>query len=140
MNVYQYALNPTEWIDPLGLQSTNQKIKALQSGKDVTVSNFSEADKVLFGAFPNARKVRGSGNKCSQKTIRQKRAFKLNKNDKEKSCAVYHKDYQSNPETGILYGHEELPDGHPHKTTPHINVLTPEGKKATIFIDNERTK
>lgn len=39
-----------------------------------------------------------------------------------------------NPVTGVLYGHESLPNGHPHKTIPHINIVTPEGKKIDIFI------
>jgi hypothetical protein len=32
-------------------------------------------------------------------------------------------------------GIEQLLDGHPHKTTPHINVMTPKGKKLDIFIN-----
>ncbi|MGK4333041.1 hypothetical protein ABVK40_12785 [Lonsdalea quercina] len=128
--------NPLEWVDPLGLAKVfNPKgaIKDAQSGRDVTVGSFQEADQVLYGAFPNSRKVAGAGNKCPKKTSRQKKEFKLREAEKGKT-AVYHKDYKLN-EDGTLIGHEGLPDGHPHKTIPHVNVLTPEGKKMTIYIN-----
>lgn len=44
-------------------------------------------------------------------------------------------DYKINPLTGVLFGHESLPNGHPHKTIPHINIFTPEGKKFDIFVE-----
>lgn len=79
------------------------------------------------------RKVTGAGNKLPIKTSQQKREFKLRPSEKG-NTAVYHKDYQFNKD-GVLYGHEDLPNGHPHKTIPHINVLTPDGKKITIYIE-----
>ena len=140
-NLYQYAPNGLTWIDPWGLQCNksftpkkiNNKIKDLRAGNDVTVNSFKEADQVLYGAFPNARKVTGAGNKSAIKTSRQKKDFKLRSSEKGNN-AVYHKDYQFNKD-GILHGHESLPSGHPHQTTPHINVLTPNGEKATIYIE-----
>nr|WP_228720413.1 hypothetical protein [Zophobihabitans entericus] len=36
--------------------------------------------------------------------------------------------------TQYQYDERGLPDGHPHKTIPHINVLTPQGNKVTIYI------
>ncbi|WP_172338476.1 RHS repeat domain-containing protein [Snodgrassella alvi] len=140
-NLYQYAPNAFMWIDPWGLQCNksftskkiNNKIKDLCAINDVTVNSFKEADQVLYGAFPNARKVTGAGNKSAIKTSRQKKDFKLRSSEKGNN-AVYHKDYQFNKD-GILHGHESLPSGHPHQTTPHINVLTPNGEKATIYIE-----
>jgi len=63
---------------------------------------------------------------------RQVKAFKNRSGDD----GVYHKDYLRNPQDphGSLFGHEDLPERHAHKTTPHINILTPEGSKATLFI------
>ena len=37
-------------------------------------------------------------------------------------------------ENGIIYGHSQLPEGHIHKTNPHINILTSEGNKVSINI------
>ncbi len=110
------------------IKTIEKAIEAVKNGNDVTVKTFKEADEVLFGAFPDAIKVKGSGNKPLDKTISQQKQFKgVDKNGK------YHKDYKVNND-GVLYGHENLPDGHPHKTVPHINVKTPEGKKSTIYI------
>ncbi|EMB4326911.1 RHS repeat-associated core domain-containing protein [Pluralibacter gergoviae] len=135
LNLYAYAPNPLDWIDPLGLArcNINKSIKDVRSGKDVTVGSFKEADQVLYGAFPNARKVTGAGNKSPIKTSQQKKEFKLRSSEKGKT-AVYHKDYQFNKD-GVLTGHEGLSDGHPHKNIPHINVLTPDGDKITIYIE-----
>jgi len=136
---YAYVENPSTEHDPFGLTcnpAIAKKAKALRAGKNVRVSSFKEADEVLAAAFPNARKVGGAGDKAAEKVSRQKKAFKLTEADKAKDRAVYHKDYQfSKTEPGVLAGHEDLPTGHPHKTTPHINVLTPQGDKAAIFVD-----
>lgn len=125
--------------DPLGLQECNnlqKEIKDLQSGKDVTVNYFKKVDRVLYGAFPKTRKVRGAGIKSPIKTSSQKKQFKLQPYEKG-NTAIYHKDYKFNQDRTTLIGHEGLPNGHPHKTIPHINVLTPTGKKATIYIKGD---
>ena len=132
---YAYVHNPMGWIDPFGLAgcgNLKKKIKDLQDGKDITVNSYKEADQALYGAFPKTRKVRGAGKKSPIKTSLQKKQFKLKPHEKG-NTAIYHKDYKFNKD-GTLIGHEGLPNGHPHKTIPHINVLTPEGKKATIYI------
>jgi RHS repeat-associated protein len=138
-NLSAYVADPLVWTDPLGLNacgpSVRKKARALREGNDVEVSSFKEADAVLSEAFPNARKVRGAGNKSSHRANRQKKAFKRTPSDQRAERAVYHKDYQyGKKEPGVLAGHEDLPDTHPHKHTPHINVLTPEGSKVTIFV------
>ena len=133
---YAYVHNPMGWIDPFGLAgcgNLKKKIKDLQDGKDITVNSYKEADQALYGAFPKTRKVRGAGKKSPVKTSLQKKQFKLKPHEKG-NTAIYHKDYKFNKD-GTLIGHEGLPNGHPHKTIPHINVLTPEGKKATIYIE-----
>jgi RHS repeat-associated protein len=136
LNLFAFDGAPTLVVDPLGLATggnphLNRKIKDLKQGKDVEVSSYQEADAVLYGAFPDARKVTGAGNKPLAKTSQQKKLFKQQKEGE----AVYHKDYQySDKEPGVLAGHEELPNGHAHKKTPHINVLTPDGDKATIYV------
>ena len=132
---YAYVHNPMGWLDPFGLAgcgNLKKKIKDLQDGKDITVNSYKEADQALYGAFPKTRKVRGAGKKSPIKTSLQKKQFKLKPHEKG-NTAIYHKDYKFNKD-GTLIGHEGLPNGHPHKTIPHINVLTPEGKKATIYI------
>jgi hypothetical protein len=132
LNEFAYAPSTTGWIDPFGLTDVcpdpkvRKKAKDLRAGKDVTVRSFKEADQVLYTAFPDARKVRGSGPKSRARASRQKKAFKQQPDGK----AVYHKDYLHDAE-GTLYGHES---GHAHGTVPHVNVLTPEGKKAAIFV------
>jgi RHS repeat-associated protein len=138
LNTYTYVVDPLGWVDPLGLAgmpscNINKAIKEVQAGNDVTVNSFKAADQVLYGAFPKTRKVAGAGDKASIKTSRQKKEFKLRPSEKG-NTAVYHKDYQFNSD-GTLTGHEGLPDGHPHKSIPHINVLTPEGNKITIYIE-----
>jgi hypothetical protein len=75
-----------------------KKAKDLRAGKDVTVRSFKEADQVLYTAFPDARKVRGSGPKSRARASRQKKAFKQQPDGK----AVYHKDYLHDAE-GTLY-------------------------------------
>ncbi len=132
-NLYAFAPNVWGWIDPWGLSKIDRLIKDLKQGKDVEVSSFKEADKILYGAFPDAKKVPGAGPKPPIKISRNKKDFKLNR-DYTKRTAVFHKDYLKIENSDVLFGHAELPDGHPHKTTSHINVLTPEGDKATIYI------
>ena len=136
-NLYQYAPNPLMWIDPWGwacghTQVSNAKVKDLQSGKSVTARSFKEADQLLHKAFPNARKVRGGGNKSSAKTAKQQKDFSFRPGEKGKN-AVYHKDYQYNSK-GKIFGHPE--NGNPeHLLKPHVNILTPQGKKIDIIIE-----
>ncbi|MCB0516487.1 MAG: RHS repeat-associated core domain-containing protein [Chitinophagales bacterium] len=138
----EYFINPEKVIEKgvvafgkgvaLGLARKgvlNQNIDDIRNGKNVTVKTFKEADEILFGAFPNAKKVSGAGNKSKEKMILQQKEFKGTHKD-----GKYHKDFKKN-EDGVIYGHENLPDGHPHKTVPHINVKTPEGMKSTIYIE-----
>jgi hypothetical protein len=106
-------------------------INALKRGEDVSVRSFKEADEVLFGAFPEARKMPGSG----PRTPEQVRKLRADNGDTSKG--VFHRDYMHDPDpraNGALYGHQDQPLGHPHRSTPHINVLTPGGDKATIYI------
>ncbi|MEO1053834.1 MAG: RHS repeat-associated core domain-containing protein [Bacteroidota bacterium] len=103
------------------------KVKAIKKGQDVSVKSYKEAQEVLFEAFPNAVKTKGSGPRSQEATSRLKKSFK------KQPTGSYHMDYKFN-DKDVLYGHEELPDFHPHKTTPHINYMTPGGKKGTIFI------
>ncbi|WP_407971109.1 RHS repeat-associated core domain-containing protein [Burkholderia pyrrocinia] len=139
LNIHLYAPNPVGWTDPLGLSPATllKNIAAVRAGRSVTVCSFKEAAATLFGAFPDAQKSAGSGNKSAEKTSRDKAAFKANRQN-ESGRASYHMDYQVNPETGVLYGHESLPDGHPHKTTPHINVITPDGDRLDIFVEQKK--
>ncbi|MGE9549415.1 RHS repeat-associated core domain-containing protein, partial [Snodgrassella sp. CS2] len=89
-NLYQYASNGLMWVDLWGLcnvannSKLNKKIKEAQSGKDVSVNSFKEADQVLYGAFNNTRKVTGAGNKSTDKTSKQKKEFKLRSLEKTK--------------------------------------------------------
>lgn len=138
-NLYGYAPNPVDWIDSLGLtpKSIIAKIMDVKSGISVNACSYKEANQILFGAFPDAQKSAGSGNKSGAKTARDKSAFKQNRQNST-GRASYHMDFKINPTTGVLYGHESLPDGHPHKTIPHINIFTPSGKKVDIFIINNR--
>ncbi|MBK9578114.1 MAG: hypothetical protein IPO40_13645 [Fibrobacteres bacterium] len=132
--LYGYVGDPNGWVDPWGLVCQAQ-VRDLRAGREVQVSSKREADELLRAAFPNARKVRGGGNKVYSKTARQKKAFKLNNHDRRTNRAVYHKDYQwSSTQKGVLAGHETLPEGHSHKGTPHINILTPQGNRTAIYI------
>ncbi|MDC5682906.1 RHS repeat-associated core domain-containing protein, partial [Acinetobacter baumannii] len=134
-NLYQYANNSTGWTDPFGLSAENilKKIAEVRAGRSVTASSYKEAGEILFGAFPNAQKSAGASDKSPEKTAKDKKAFKQNRQNSTNN-ASYHMDYKINPLTGVLFGHESLPDGHPHKTIPHINIFTPEGKKVDIFV------
>lgn len=108
-------------------------IAELKSDRSVTVYSYKNAVDVLFGAFPNAQKAAGAGDKPADKTIRDKAAFKSNRQNGS-GLASYHMDFKTDPTSGILYGHDSLPDGHPHKTIPHINIVTPNGNKVDIFV------
>ena len=135
-NLYQYAANSIGWTDPYGLSPVNtlKKIAEVRAGRSVTACSYKEAGSILFGAFPDAQKSAGASDKSSEKTAKDKKAFKQNRQNST-NRASYHMDYKINPLTGVLFGHESLPDGHPHKTIPHINIFTPEGKKVDIFVE-----
>jgi len=137
-NFYAALPNPTGWVDALGLSPVEilKKIVLVKAGKNVTVCSFKDAATVLFSAFPDAQKSAGAADKDPAKTKRDKLAFKSNRQNGT-GRASYHMDYKVNPETGVLYGHESLPDGHPHKTMPHINVITPAGERVDIFVDRQ---
>ena len=60
---------------------------------------------------------------------KKNKTFKLDEN----RIPVYKKDYLKD-KNGIIYGHSQLPEGHIHKTNPHINILTSEGNKVSINI------
>ena len=94
----------------------NNKIKDVHAGNDIESSSFKQADQALNGAFPNARIITGAGNKSASQTSRQKKDFKLIKD-------------------GTSDGHENLPNGHPRQATSRINVITPNGKRVTIYIE-----
>ena len=114
-----------------GGKKVEKAIKHLRNGDDIIARSFKEADDILFGAFPDAKKIKGAGDKSKEKMMSQQRQFiGVDPNGK------FHKDFKKN-ENGVLFGHENLPDGHPHKTIPHINVKTPDGKKATIYIQDK---
>lgn len=133
--MYGYVYDSNTQIDPFGLDcKLSKNAKNLREGNDVWVKSFKDANDLLKEAFPNARKVRGAGAKDPRLTSKQKKLFKLDEN----RTPVYHKDYLKNPAdpNGSIFGHEGLPTGHPHKTTPHINILTETGKKVTIYIGN----
>ncbi|MDP9930427.1 RHS repeat-associated core domain-containing protein [Variovorax paradoxus] len=135
-NLHAAVPNPTGWIDSNGLSPIEilKKVAQVKAGRSVTVCSFKEASTVLFGAFPDAQKSAGAGDKDPAKTARDKAAFKSNRQN-DTGRASYHMDFKTNPATGVLYGHESLPNGHPHKTMPHINVITPEGDRLDIFVD-----
>jgi RHS repeat-associated protein len=135
-NLHAAVPNPTGWVDSKGLSPVDilKKSAQVRAGKSVTVCSFKEASAVLFTAFPDAQKSAGAGDKDPSKTVRDKAAFKSNRQNGT-GRASYHMDFKTNPVTGVLYGHESLPDGHPHKTMPHINVITPEGDRLDIFVD-----
>ena len=127
--LYGYVHDPNSWNDPLGLDcAENKKIKQLHNGESVNVKSFKEANSLLKKAFPNAKRSKGAspnGMRLSEKN----KTFKLDEN----RIAVYKKDYLKD-ENGIIYGHSQLPEGHIHKTNPHINILTSEGNKVSINI------
>ncbi len=138
-NLYQYAANPVIWTDPWGLSAHKaaklvKDIKSLRAGKDVTVCSFKDADAVLYGAFPDAQKVAGAGPKSPEKLASDIALFKKLR-QLQNGKATFHKDYKTMPGTNVLFGHEGLADGHAHKNIPHINVVTPEGNKATIYVE-----
>lgn len=85
-------------------------------------------------SLPRRTKVCGAGDKDADKTARDKAAFKSNRQNGS-GLASYHMDYKINPATGVLFGYESLPDGHPHKTIPHVSVVTPNGGRADIFVE-----
>lgn len=114
-------------------------IEELKEGKDVTVASFPEADQVLFGAFPDAKKVRGPGpGKSKEQNERQIIEFRERK--KREGGIFFHKDYlryrPGDPEydaltdeqkkelKGVLYGHETVtPTDHPHRWIAHVNII-----------------
>lgn len=95
---------------------------------------------ILHEAYPNARKVPGAGPKPEDLATQQKEAFRDAR--RREDGVYYHQDYQVN-ENDVLSGHEDLKDGHLHKTVKHINVegwnVKPDGSKEyvdlTIYID-----
>ena len=127
--LYGYVHDPNSWNDPLGLDcAENKKIKQLHNGESVNVKSFKEANSLLKKAFPNAKRTKGASPN-SMRLSEKNKTFKLDEN----RTPVYKKDYLKD-ENGIIYGHSQLPEGHIHKTNPHINILTSEGNKVSINI------
>jgi hypothetical protein len=139
----------------------NKLIAELKQGGsniDISVNNFSDADKVLFGAFPKAQKRRGAGPKKEEKTAEQifkyreeRRKLKERATKSGKDQVIFHKDYLShkkgekdsdgNDLEGILLGHETVGTDSEHRTVVHINIdgyIIVEGETkyigATIYI------
>lgn len=84
-----------------------------------------EADVLLRATLPNARKVKGTGPGQSGPPDWTK--FKG-----KDSNGLYHKDYNINPNTNRIYGHDA---SNPHGANKHINIKLPDGRKVTIIID-----
>ena len=129
--MHAYVEDANTYVDGYGLTSKiyskKEKVKILQEGGDVIVSSFREANSLLNMAFPNARKSKGASPKS--KPLSQKRKdFKL---DKDRT-PVYKKDYLKDSQ-GIVWGHSQVPVGHPHRVNPHINILTEEGKNHLLL-------
>lgn len=97
----------------------HQEVAAGKTGIEVRTNSFEEAHAVLHEAYPNAKRVPGSGPKPKELTNRQVDAFRDAR--RGKNGVYYHQDYRMNND-GTLYGHEKLPGNHQHKTTKHINV------------------
>ena len=121
---------PSGVIDELPQRSPVRTAKKIfEEGGNVTVGSFKEADQVLHSTLPNAKKITGAGPRSPQATGALQRRFRGTDPN-----GMYHKDYLRNGD-GVIYGHENLPDLHPHKWIPHINVKLPDGTKLTIFIN-----
>mgnify|MGYP001013747503 CR=1 FL=1 len=73
-------------------------------------------------AFPNARKSKGASPRVSH-CLKKRKDFKL---DKDRT-PVYKKDYLKDSQ-GVVWGHSQVPVGHPHRANPHINILLKRGK------------
>ena len=133
------------------VKDIHRRVANGQTQINVETDSFEEAHAVLHEAYPNAKRMPGSGIKVLKKTGKQKAAFRRAR--KEQDGVYYHQDYQmhapedvdedKNSLEGVLHGHEGLPDGHPHKTVKHINVegweTKPDGTKeyvdVTIYIN-----
>lgn len=93
----------------------------VRAGRDVEVGSIDEADLLLNVALPNARKYKG--------TSAKKPDFGDFKEVDPNGS--YHKDYNIDPETGRIYGHNEQ---NRHGTYKHINIKLSNGRKVTIKI------
>jgi hypothetical protein len=118
-------------------------VKKLSRGEDIHVKSQEYADALLERTYPDAQKHRGSGLKSSKKQENEIRRYrearkKAYQQKDSKDTVIYHKDYQRDND-GSLFGHETLPNDHPHKTNRHINVdgyVNGEDISTTIIIDN----
>lgn len=138
------AIKKLGWQEQVKVRKTvkdiHQKIASKQTPVEVHATSFEEAHAILHEAYPGAKRVPGSGPKPDELTARQVDSFRDAR--REKNGVYYHQDYRIN-EDGVLYGHEDLPDVHPHKTVKHINVegwdVKPDSTKEyvdmTIYID-----
>mgnify|MGYP003586804360 FL=1 len=132
-NLYQFAHNAQEWIDPLGLAPKARDIAALRTGGNgtaVSVRSKADADALLKAAFPDAQKVRGVGpqDASAKRRLDKRIAFK-----KADGKVHYHKDYAMDKETGRCRGHDD-PKGTGHGKYPHINIRRPDGRQVRIDI------
>lgn len=110
---------------PNRVPKLSSNAKDLLNGSDVRVGSIREADALLKEAFPNARKVTGTGPGQSGPPDWTK--FKGKGPD-----GIFHKDYHFDPKTGRIYGHGA---GNPHGGFKHINIKLPDGRKVTIIIE-----
>ena len=132
-NLYAFAPNAMEWIDPLGLAPKARDITALRTGGNgtfVSVRSKADADALLKAAFPDAQKVRGIGPEDASETRRLNKRIAFKKADGK---VHYHKDYAMDKATGRCKGHDD-PKGTGHGKYPHINIRRPDGKQVRIDI------
>ena len=103
----------------------NKKIKTLRTGPsrtNVKVNSIKEADALLKEAFPDAVKVKGAGP-----------GSKVDWSEfKGKGTTKYHKDYQIEETTGLIYGHTP---GSKHAENMHINIRREDGNIVNIVIE-----
>jgi RHS repeat-associated protein len=133
INLYQYAPNPTEWIDPLGLAACGKNINALRNGPQkttVSVKFKAESPRVGDGSIP--RRPEGTGYwPQDAKGIRKK--YKMEQFKKKDGKVRYRKDYPIDKATGRVFGHDD-PKGTGHGEFPRINIKRADGTMVRIDI------
>ncbi|NBB10725.1 RHS repeat-associated core domain-containing protein [Pseudomonas sp. SLFW] len=133
INLYAYAPNPIEWIDPLGLAACGRKVEALRNGPQktvVSVKSKTEAHELVTEAFPGAQKVRGIG---PQDATGIRKKHKMEQFKKKDGTVRYRKDYPIDKATGRVFGHDD-PKGTGHGELPHINIKRADGTMVRIDV------